>query len=89
MLIRLLSYAHQYKKYTVAAVVCVTAEAVFELIIPLLMADIVDVGVASGDIRFIFQRGVLMVVCAVLALILGMRQFPVFRLSAGRGVEPS
>ena len=72
MLIRLLSYAHQYKKYTVAAVVCVTAEAVFELIIPLLMADIVDVGVASGDIRFIFQRGVLMVVCAVLALILGI-----------------
>ena len=83
MLIRLLSYAHQYKKYTVAAVVCVTAEAVFELIIPLLMADIVDVGVASGDIRFIFQRGVLMVVCAVLALILGIGS------SADRGWEPS
>ena len=72
MLIRLLSYAHQYKKYTVAAMLCVMAEAVFELIIPLLMADIVDVGVANGDTRFIFQRGALMVVCAVLALILGI-----------------
>ena len=50
MLVRLFSYMKQYKKYAVLAVVCITAEAVLELIVPLLMADLIDIGVASGNL---------------------------------------
>ena len=52
--------------------ICISAEAVFELIIPLIMADIIDIGVKNGDKPFIFIRGGIMVVCAVAALILGI-----------------
>ena len=72
MLKRLLSYMHQYRKYTVAAVFCVVAETVFELIIPLIMSDIVDVGVASGDREYIFRQGGVMIFCALLALLFGV-----------------
>ena len=61
-----------YRRYAVLAAVCVLCESVFELIIPMLMADIVDIGVATGDRTFIFVRGGQMVFCALLALLLGV-----------------
>ena len=36
-----------YKKHLILAISCIIAETVFELIIPLIMADIVDIGVAT------------------------------------------
>ena len=45
---RFAAYLHRYRVYAVAAVLCIAAETVFELVIPLLMADIVDVGVVNG-----------------------------------------
>ena len=55
MLRRLFSYMHQYKKFAVLAIFCVAAESVFELIVPLIMADLVDVGVAAGDKDYILS----------------------------------
>ena len=72
MLRRIVSYIKPYKKSFLAAMICISAEAVFELIIPLIMADIIDIGVKNGDKPFIFIRGGIMVVCAVAALILGI-----------------
>ena len=72
MIRRILSYMGPYKKYAFGAILCVVTEAMFELIIPLIMADIVDVGVAMGDRAYIFQRGALMTVCAGAALLLGV-----------------
>ena len=55
MLRRIFSYMKQYKGYAVIALVCVGVECVFELVIPLIMADMVDVGVATG--RTFLKRG--------------------------------
>ena len=85
MIRRIFSYMHQYKKYAVTAVFCVVAESIFELIVPLLMADMVDVGVATGDRAFIFQRGGLMMLCALLALALGVGS-SFFGAMAGQGL---
>ncbi|MGI5928642.1 ABC transporter ATP-binding protein [Pseudoflavonifractor sp.] len=71
MLLRIFSYLKPYRKYTILAVLCIAIEAVFELIIPFLMADIVDVGVKNGDTVYIFTRGAMMGVCALLALLFG------------------
>lgn len=68
---RLFSYMGKYKKYTFLAMVCVIAETFFELIIPLIMADIVDIGVANRDEAYILRQGIIMGVCALLALALG------------------
>lgn len=72
MLKRIASYIKPYKRSFIAAIVCISAEAVFELIIPLIMADIIDIGVKNGDKPYIFMRGVIMVLCALLALLLGI-----------------
>ena len=71
MLKRIFSYLGEYKKYAYLAGICIGAEVVFELVIPLIMADIVDVGVANCDRGYIFQKGIVMIVCALFALILG------------------
>lgn len=39
----------KYKKYAVLSCICVVLETMFELAIPLIMADIIDVGVVTGD----------------------------------------
>lgn len=72
MLRRIFSYMKQYRGYAVIALICVCAECIFELVIPLLMADIVDVGVVSGDRAYIFEKGMLMIGCALCALVLGI-----------------
>ena len=88
MLIRLFSYMKQYKKYAVLAMICITAEGILELLVPLIMADLVDVGVASGDTAYIYEKGAQMVVCAVIALILGVGSAR-FAALAGQGLERS
>ena len=72
MLIRLFSYMKQYKKYAALAVVCIMTEGVFELLVPLIMADLIDVGVANGDRIYIYRKGLQMVACALIALVLGV-----------------
>lgn len=72
MLKRIFSYMRPYRKYTVLAMVCVALETTFELIIPLIMADIIDVGVKYGDKDYIFEKGGLMLLCALLSLVLGI-----------------
>ena len=85
MIRRIFSYFHQYKKYAILAVICVLAESFFEIIIPLLMADIIDVGVANGDRAYIFRQGALMVCCALGALVLGIGSAR-FSALAGQGL---
>ena len=66
-----LSYLKPYKRDAVMAVFCIEAETVFELIIPLVMASIVDVGVVNGDRRYILMKGLQMVLFALISLVLG------------------
>ena len=66
-----LSYLKPYKRDAVLAVFCIEAETVFELIIPLVMASIVDVGVATGDRHYILMKGLQMVLFALISLVLG------------------
>lgn len=70
MLLRIFSYMGKYKKFAFLAILFVTAECVFELLVPLLMADLVDVGVANGDRAYIYAKGMQMVLCALCALVL-------------------
>ncbi|PJJ26582.1 ABC transporter ATP-binding protein [Lacrimispora celerecrescens] len=67
----LILYAKKYKKEFILAVICIEAETIFELVIPMIMADIIDVGVANGDRNYIFLKGFQMVFFAVLSLFLG------------------
>lgn len=61
-----------YKKDFFFGAFLVIIETCFELIIPLLMADIIDIGVANRDMHIIFARGIAMTICALLSLITGL-----------------
>ena len=53
--------------------VLVILEVLMEVLIPLEMAKIIDVGIANGDLTYIVQRGVILVVMAMLALYFGVQ----------------
>ena len=72
MLKRFYVYMEKYKMYVVLSCLCVAFETLFELIIPMIMADIIDVGVANGDQAYILERGLQMVFCAGISLVLGI-----------------
>ena len=66
---RIFRYMKPYRKQFILFVVI---EASFELTIPMLMADMIDVGVANHDMDYIVERGMIMMGCALLALITGL-----------------
>lgn len=65
-------YFKNYKKYLYLSAVFVILETLFELIIPLIMADIIDIGVANKDRNYILIKGGLIIICALLSLGLGL-----------------
>ena len=67
----LLSSVREYKKQSVLAPLFVILEVLMEVLIPMEMARIIDIGIAGGDLGYIVQRGVILVIMAMLALWFG------------------
>ena len=84
MIKRMWPYMRPYKKYLFISCFCVITETIFELVIPIIMADIIDVGVANGDKEYILLKGMQMILCAIMALILGIL-YARYAATAGQG----
>ena len=69
---RLLGYIGSYRKDMILGTVMVMIETGFELFIPVMIADLIDVGVANRDIHYIYVKGVQMGICALMALVTGL-----------------
>lgn len=67
----LLRSVREYKKQSVLAPLFVILEVLMEVLIPMEMARIIDIGIAGGDLGYIFQRGIILVIMAMLALMFG------------------
>lgn len=65
----LLKYLKDYKKETILGPLFKLLEASFELLIPLIMADIIDVGIANKDKTYIIQRCIIMVILGIIGLV--------------------
>ena len=63
----------EYKKQSFLTPVLVAAEVFVEVLIPLLMAKIIDVGIMNGDMAYIIKLGALLVLLAVVALFFGAK----------------
>ena len=70
---KLLSSVREYKKQSVLAPILVILEVLMEVLIPLEMAKIIDVGIANGDMSYIIQRGVILVAMAMISLFFGVQ----------------
>lgn len=68
----LFSYWGEYRRDAMFGVLFVTAETALELFIPVIMANIIDVGVPTGDVSYMLLQGACMLVCAAFSLVLGL-----------------
>ena len=66
---KLLRFLKDYKKETVLAPLFKLLEASFELMIPLVVAAIVDQGIGQGEISYVYKMGGIMILLGVVGLI--------------------
>ena len=68
----LLSQVKEYKLPSVLTPLFMIGEVICEMIIPVLMGRIVDIGIGGSDMDYIIRTGMIMVVVAILGLIFGI-----------------
>lgn len=68
----LFSKTFDLRRYFIWALIFVAVETLFEVLIPYLMADIIDVGVLRRDTSVFISRGILMGLCALCSLLCGL-----------------
>ena len=71
MVKRLLKSVREFKKDALLTPFFVVLEVVMEVIIPLVMALLIDKGIDGQDMAAIWKYGIILVLCAMLALVFG------------------
>lgn len=71
MIKKLSAYIKEYKKDTILTPIFMILEVIMEMIIPLLMAAIIDNGLEGGSIKYVCFIGVIMLITAMLSLTFG------------------
>lgn len=85
---KLLRYLRNYKKESVIGPLFKMLEACFELIVPLVMANIIDIGIQNKDMTYIWKMGVILVLFGVLGLSCSLTaQFFAAKAAVGFGTE--
>lgn len=67
-MLRLARYLKEYKLESALAPLFKLLEATFELLVPIVIARIIDIGITGGDSNYIIKMGVLLVTLAVIGL---------------------
>ena len=71
MIKKLMSYIGEFKRDTILSPVFVTVEVFLEVLLPTLMALVIDNGVETGDMNYVMKMGLIMLVVAMLSLAAG------------------
>ncbi len=85
---RLARYLKNYKKESIIGPLFKMLEAFFELLVPLVVADMIDNGIAKGDKTYIYRAAFIMVLLGVVGLVCSLiAQFFAAKASVGFGTE--
>ena len=68
MIRKLAVYAKEFKKEAILSPICIAIEVIMEVILPVLMASVIDKGVNVGDMNYVVKMGLLMIVVAFVSL---------------------
>ncbi len=71
MIKRLFASVREYKSASILSPLFVVCEVILEVIIPLLMANLIDYGIYKNDMSYILKTGVTLVVCCIVSLTFG------------------
>lgn len=84
----LLRYLRNYKLESIIGPLFKLTEAIFELIVPMVMSDIIDIGIANNDSVFILKKGALLVFFGLMGLACSLTaQYFAAKASVGFGTE--
>ncbi len=72
MIKKLLTYVKEYKKTALITPVLVLTEVVLEILIPLIMAELIDKGIDNGSMPDIIKYGIALLISALMALVFGV-----------------
>ena len=87
-MLRLAKYLKNYKKESIIGPLFKMLEAFFELLVPLVVADMIDNGIAKGDKTYIYRAAIIMVLLGVVGLVCSLiAQFFAAKASVGFGTE--
>lgn len=85
---KLLKYLNHYKKESVIGPLFKLLEACFELIVPIIMARMIDVGIKNQNMIFVWKMGAILVVFGVLGLVCSLTaQYFAAKAAVGFGTE--
>lgn len=70
---KLFQSIREYKRESILAPIFVILEVFMEVLIPLQMAKIIDIGIEQGNLPYIIKMGITLVVLAMLALFFGVK----------------
>lgn len=84
MIKKLARYIGEYKLPTILTPILIALEVVMEVIIPLKMADLIDIGIYSGEMNFVWKLGIELLIFALISLFFGATNgFTAAKASAG------
>ncbi len=87
-MLKLLKYLRGYRRESITGPLFKLTEAVFELIIPLVIASMIDTGIAGKDIGYILWMGLIMILLGVLGLLCSLTaQYFAAKAAAGFGTK--
>lgn len=69
---KLFKYIKDYRFPAIVGFVSKIAEAALELLVPLVMADIIDVGIVNNDQNYILSRGLILVALAIIGYLFAL-----------------
>lgn len=69
---KLLPFMKKYMKYAVLCPIMMILEVLADIIIPYLMALIVDVGIAGRDVGYVVKMGIIMIFAALFGMVMGI-----------------
>lgn len=72
MVKKLMKSIREYKKETILTPIFVTLEVILEVLIPLIMANLIDKGVYGGDMNIVYKIALELIICTILSLLFGM-----------------
>ncbi len=71
MIKKLAKSVGEYKKPAILTPLFVIGEIILEVLIPLLMAELVDKGITEGRMDYILKMGIVLIICAILSMFFG------------------
>lgn len=72
MIKRLCKSIREYKKDSILAPIYVSLEVFLEVVIPILMANLIDYGIDAGNLNYVIKMGVMLLIFAAISLLTGV-----------------